>query len=134
MKLFDKAKEFYNEHKMGVKIVVTSVVSAAGGFLLNHGLTKMKEARAIQEAINDIPHPLCSDGSEPYWTDGYNEEEFRRSFIEEQEKARLDYPEKFEIMEEAISKMNLDLDNGEMWLIENGEPAMFLDSWYNKES
>ena len=49
----------------------------------------------------------------------------KKRFKEQQEKYKEEHPENWDIIEDAISKMNLDLDDGEMWLIENGQPFVF---------
>ena len=125
MKIWEKTKKFYKDHKHAIMTVVGCIGCFASGFIAKDIYDNYSSKKALDEwECKKLP-----DGTEIVWT-GYDLEEVNKKFEEHQTKAREEYPEKFQIMEDAVSKLDLDLDDNEMWIIEHGAPVMFKDSWY----
>ena len=119
----DWCRGFYWRHKKGITTVICFTSGALAGWTLASINGNFKDINSKMDELlkdDEIGIDIC----------GFDLEESKKALEEEQEKARKEYPEKFAIMEEAISKLNLDEDDNEMWIIENGEPVMFKDSWY----
>lgn len=125
MKILEKTKKFYKDHRHAVVTVVSCIGCFSGGYVAKD----IYDNYTSKKALDEWEFKKFPDGTEIGWA-GYDPEESNKRFEEEQTKAREEYPEKFQIMEDAISKLDLDLDDNEMWMIENGEPVMFKDSWY----
>ena len=127
---FKKAKDwcrgFYWKHRKGINFAICFTGGAVAGWTLSSIDRNLKD-------INLKMDELLKDGETNIDICGFDLEESKKALEEEQEKARKEYPEKFAILEEAISKLNLDEEDGEMWIIENGEPVMFKDSWYQHD-
>lgn len=133
MKILDKAKKFCKDHKTAV----VSTLVGVGTFVTGWVVRKKIDCAVVDKCMDMLPDEIDKEFKDRY---GENEslsivtDESLRRFEEEQERAREEYPEKFAIMEEAIEKLNLDTDDNEMWMIEDGVPVMFKDSWYQNGS
>lgn len=129
MATWEKIKDFYKDNKTAIISIGIGLFGIGVGWELKGLCDDIHDKKLTKEAMADWECKTLSDGTQISWT-GYSLDEEQEKLDIEQQKAREDYPDKFEIMEEAISNLDLDLDDGEMWLIENGEPFMFKDSWY----
>lgn len=125
MKIWEKTKKFYKDHKHTIITVVSCIGCFAGGYVAKD----IYDNHTSKKALDEWEFKKLPNGTEIWWT-GYDPEEVNKKFKEHQAKAREEYPEKFRIMEDTVSKLNLDLDDNEMWMIEDGKPVMFKDSWY----
>lgn len=133
MKIREKIKNYYKKHQTTINAVLTGVGFFTAGVISHKLVEKIIDIRDTKHAMDGWEVAKLDDGTE-ISTFGYKMEESLKSLEENQRKAREDYPEKFEIMEEAIEKLNLDTEDNEMWMIENGVPIMFKDSWYQNGS
>ncbi len=133
MKIWEKTKKFCKDHKTAV----VSTLVGVGTFVTGWVIRKKIDYAVVDKCMDMLPDEIDKEFNDRY---GENEslsivtDESLRRFEEEQERAREEYPEKFAIMEEAIEKLNLDTDDNEMWMIEDGVPVMFKDSWYQNGS
>lgn len=133
MKIWDKTKKFCKDHKTAV----VSTLVGVGTFVTGWVIRKKIDYAVVDKCMDMLPDEIDKEFKEqdgenaslPFVTD-----ESIRRLEKEQERAREEYPEKFAIMEEAIGKLNLDTDDNEMWMIEDGVPFMFKDSWYQNGS
>lgn len=125
MKIWEKTKKFYKEHKHAI----ITFVSCIGCFAVGYVAKDIYDNYTSKKALDEWEFKKLPDGTEIGWT-WYDLEESNKKFEEQQTKAREEYPEKFQIMEDTVSKLDLDLDDNEMWMIEDGKPIMFKDSWY----
>lgn len=133
MKIWEKTKQFCREHKTAV---VSTLVGACT-FVTGWVVRKKIDCAVVDKCMGMLPDEIDKEFKEHYGENAslslVTDESIRR-LEEEQERARAEYPEKFAIMDEVIEKLNLDTEDNEMWMIEDGVPFMFKDSWYQNGS
>ena len=121
MKILDKAKNFYNEHKPAIKMAGVAIGSFIGGLTIQSIRFKI----ALQKVRNDFDDwnkKTLEDGTEVIYT-GYDWDDAEENFNKEQEELHEKYSEDFKTLEEAVEKMSSPLE-GKLWLIENGEISL----------
>ena len=95
MKIWEKTKKFYKDHKHTIIIVVSCISCFAGGYVAKDIYDNYSSKKALDEwEFKKLPN-----GTEIGWA-GYDPEEVNKRFEEHQAKAREEYPEKFQIMED----------------------------------
>lgn len=133
MKIWEKTKKFCKDHKTAV----VSTLVGVGTFVTGWVVRKKIDCAVADKCMGMLPDEIDKEIKERYGENAslslVTDESIRR-LEEEQERAREEYPEKFAIMEETIEKLNLDTEDNEMWMIEDGVPFMFKDSWYQNGS
>lgn len=129
MKIWEKTKKFCKDHKIAVVSAFVGTATFVTGWIARKKFDYMTIDKTMELLPDEIDKEFKNRYGENASLSLVTDESMRR-LEEEQERARAEYPEKFAIMDEVIEKLNLDTDDNEMWMIENGIPFMFKDSWY----